>query len=181
MGCKVGQFIWDDIFIENGIQKDCTFKFSPELRHQGETLKTYFTETESGKYKPRTVFFDMDTDALEFVKSRGQTQFDDSSFLLGQQKVQELYSSGFYSNGPQYIEAVKEKIRKEVEQCENFNGFMMYSSINRGCGGGFSSLLSQVLTDDYPSAKKIGIHLYPNVVKSSNPLEFLNTVLAHDK
>ena len=109
MGVKVGHFIWDDLCIENGIATDCTYKYDSVLQHQGETIKTYFKE-KGDKYYPRTLFFDMDVNSIDFVKQRSESQFDPECFLLGEQTSPGLFSSGFYSNGPAYIDKIKERI-----------------------------------------------------------------------
>ncbi len=182
MGVKIGEIIWEDICVENGIDDNGMYQFHPQLKHDGTTLHSYFRETNKGTFVPRTVFFDMDPESLNYLRGRSLKQvFDDKGLLLGQQDTTGFFSSGFHSNGPAYLDTVKEYIRSEIEACDNFNGFMLYNSITGGCSSGFCSLLSQTLTDEFSNKRKIGFNLYPSLSRSTNPKEYFNTILAHDR
>ncbi len=182
MGIKVGQFIWEELCVENGIDNEGKYNFDPKLKNDGSTLPCYFRETSKGKYKPRTIFFDMEVDSIEYLKTKGLGKvFDEKCLMLGQQKVPGFYSSGYYTNGPAYLDAVLDYIRSEIETCDNFNGFMFYNSIVGGCSSGFGSLLSQVLTDEFANKRKIGFNLYPSITRTNNPTEYFNAILAHDR
>ena len=41
-------------------------------------------------------------------------------------------------------------IRREVEICDNFQGFQMNHSVMGGTGSGFGSLLTEKLRNEYP-------------------------------
>ena len=71
-----------------------------------------------------------------------------------------------------------DRIRKLTDQCDNFQGFMMYHSINGGTGSGLGTLLLQRLSVEYNKKTKINYAIFPSAQISTNIVETYNAVLS---
>jgi tubulin beta len=58
------------------------------------------------------------------------------------------WGKGFYTDGAEVVDQVMDAVRREVEDCDCFQGFQMVHSIGDGCGGGAGSLLLEKIRDE---------------------------------
>lgn len=65
-----------------------------------------------------------------------------------------------------------DRIRKLTDRCRGLQGFLIFHSFGGGTGSGFSSLLMERLTADYPKKSKLTFSIYPapQVKKQHGPL-----------
>ena len=59
--------------------------------------------------------------------------------FAGKESAGDLFSRGYYHIGINKIEDVMDKIRKQVEKCESFEGFLTFHSVGGGTGSGLGS------------------------------------------
>lgn len=78
------------------------------------------------------------------------TLFKPNSYIAGQSGAGNNFAKGFYTEGAEHIEDTMELLRKEVEDCDLFQGFNMLHSLGGGTGSGMGSLLLNKLREEYP-------------------------------
>ena len=100
--------------------------------------------------------------------------------VQGKEDASGLYSIGYF-DGNHVIDECLDSIRRMVEQCNNFEGFINYSAIGGGTGSGFGSKLLERLSIDYPNRIKHAYTIYPHSRQSPTIVEPYNSVLASSK
>lgn len=63
--------------------------------------------------------------------------------------------------GKEIIDLTLDRIRKITEQCRGLQGFLIFHSFGGGTGSGFSSLLMERLSGEYPKRSKLSFSIYP--------------------
>eukprot|EP00347_Sterkiella_histriomuscorum_P020546 403337394 len=142
----INQDLAEDHFIgmDGMINKDDT-----QNNHYPET---YFQEMSNGKYCARSLLIDGDDMAIDNIRSGDSANLymlDNYSYSNIQSGG--LFSKGFYSIDSDFIETVKEKVRKQIEICDKFLGFQFHYSLGGGIGSGLGSLIVDQLKEIYPN------------------------------
>jgi len=57
-GIQIGNTSWELYCLEHGIQADG--KMTPDSGDQSDSFNAFFSQTDSGKYVPRAVMFDLE-------------------------------------------------------------------------------------------------------------------------
>ncbi len=70
-----------------------------------------------------------------------------------------------------------ESIRKQLESCNNAEGFMFYHSIGGGTGSGIGSLLLELLSREYPKIAKLNYTIFPSLKIATSIVEIYNAIL----
>ena len=172
-GVQVGGFCWELYCKEHNIAPDGSHQDAPG------SPSVLFSETSSGKLVPRSVFADLEPTVVEGVRSGVYKDlYHPDLFVTGKEDAGSLFSRGHYGAGREKIEECCDKIRKQVEQCEHFQGFMIYSSLGGGTGSGFTSLLGNRLVVAYKNCKtKMHLTVFPSPKLSPVIVEPYNGVL----
>ena len=63
--------------------------------------------------------------------------------------LDDQYRYGYHRHGPETREETREIIRREVEQCDSLDGFVVLSSLAGGTGSGVGTFVTETLRDDY--------------------------------
>lgn len=181
-GVQIGSSCWELYCKEHGILPDGQQSDAPNSGSQSYLPgcpAPIFSETSCGKYVPRTVLVDLEPTVIEGVQSGVYRDlFSPQTFVTGKEDASSLYSQGYYYLGKQKIDEASEAIRKQVEQCEHFQGFMIFSSLGGGTGSGFTSLLGERLSVSYKHCKtKMHVTVFPSPTLSPVIVEPYNGVL----
>ena len=160
-GCRIGDTCWQLFCLEHGI--DPGGSFIEQGDSANDCLNTFFHETASGKSVPRAVFVDLEETVVDEVK-RGPIGdlYKSDQFVTGKEDAASSYSRGHYSIGREHIDETMDKIRKQMEQCSEVQGFVVYHSMAGGTGSGFTSLLLQEMYTEYKKATKMSISVFPS-------------------
>ena len=67
-GIQVGNACWELFCLEHGIQPDSQMLSDKTIR-RGDAFNTFFSETGSGNYVPRTVFVDLEPTVIDEVRT----------------------------------------------------------------------------------------------------------------
>jgi tubulin alpha len=102
--------------------------------------------------------------------------FHANQFVSGTQGAANVYSRGFYSVGKELIETTMNQIRCLAEECNSFQGFFLFLSLNGGTGSGFSSLLLTRFSE-YAKKHRITLSVFPWPHISNVVTEPYNNVL----
>eukprot|EP00029_Vermamoeba_vermiformis_P012935 TRINITY_DN787_c0_g1_i2.p1 TRINITY_DN787_c0_g1~~TRINITY_DN787_c0_g1_i2.p1 ORF type:complete len:194 (+),score=49.60 TRINITY_DN787_c0_g1_i2:43-582(+) len=165
-GVQAGESTWELLLAEHNIANDGTMK-NPTVKDEG--ISTFFSQTDTtGKYVPRSVFVDLEPSTIDSVRN-GQYKklFHPSSMLSGKEDAANNYARGHYTVGKEMIDPTLDRIRKQAENCDSLQGFLLYHSVGGGTGSGFAALLMERLSLDFGKKSKLDFCIYPSPQVSS--------------
>ena len=90
------------------------------------------------------------TQTLSDAKKSGKWLYPSKQQFCQKRGSGNNWAHGYCTHGVQNKTAVLNMVRKEVEKCDHFGGFLMFMSLAGGTGSGFGTYLSESLRDEYP-------------------------------
>ncbi len=147
-------------------------------RGSEEGFSTFFSETGSGKYVPRTLYVDLEPNVIDEIKTGEYKNFFHPEQLInGKEDAANNYARGHFTVGKELLEPILERLRKMADQCDGLQGFIFNHSLGGGTGSGLGSLLLEQLSADYGKKAKLEFAVYPAPQVSTSVVEPYNTVL----
>eukprot|EP00466_Bigelowiella_natans_P017074 jgi/Bigna1/58590/fgenesh1_pm.117_\ len=175
-GSQVGTSCWELFCYEHGIQPNGTLA---EEYKGDKSFQTFFGETESKKYIPRSVFLDMEPSTIDEIRSGVYRRlFHPDMMISGSEDAANNFARGHYTVGKGMIEVCLDRIRKLADTCSGLQGFMLFNSVGGGTGSRFGALLLERLSADYGKKSKLSFSIYPSPQVSTSVVEPYNTVLS---
>jgi tubulin delta len=121
-----------------------------------DTWNDFFREPLTPNSFPtsRSVLIDMEPKVIEqTVKLSRKFQYDPQSQYFKQSGSGNNWAYGFNVHGPSsWQDGVRDIIRKEVEKCDWFGGFLLMQSLGGGTGSGVGSFVTQQIRDEYTNS-----------------------------
>ncbi len=143
-----------------------------------DSFNTFFSETQSGKHVPRTVFVDLEPTVIDEVRTGTyRNLFHPEQLVTGKEDAANNYARGHYTIGKEIIDVVLDKIRRLSDNCTGLQGFLIYHSFGGGTGSGFTPLLMERLSVDYGKLSKLEFAVYPSPRVSTAVVEPYNSVM----
>uniref|UniRef100_A0A1Q3EV54 Tubulin alpha chain n=1 Tax=Culex tarsalis TaxID=7177 RepID=A0A1Q3EV54_CULTA len=174
-GCQIGNSCWPLFSLEHGVLADGTL--NPDLKVD-ENMTTFFHDTRSGRVVPRNIFIDLEDSVINEIRTGAYRSLYHPQYMItGKEDAANNYARGHYTVGRQIIEQVSTAIRKQSEQCDGLQGFLVFRSFGGGTGSGFTSLLMQQIAMDYGKKCKLEFAVYPAPRISTAVVEPYNSVL----
>lgn len=180
-GVQVGNACWELLCLEHGVSPDGTKPKDTELKGSLVNDHSVFSETSNDRYVPRSVFVDLDDAAINDLRCNSiyQNLHHPSNIISGREGAADLFTSGYYLGGKNYIEETLDRIRKQAENCSSLQGFMQTSSICGGTGSGMSSLILERLAVDFGrKTHKSSYSIIPSPTISGGVLEPYNSIMS---
>jgi len=84
------------------------------------------------------------------AKQSGIWRYADSSSICEQRGSGNNWACGYCVHGQRAAGPTLEAVRRAVETCDRFTGFITHMSLAGGTGSGLGSHLTRRLRDDYP-------------------------------
>ncbi|KAL1794609.1 hypothetical protein ACET3X_006425 [Alternaria dauci] len=194
-GTQLGNSAWELYLLEHGLLPDG--RPNPDAKELGEggSYETFFTETGSGKYVPRSIFVDLDPSPIDEIRTGPYRQlFHPELLISGKEDAANNYARGHYTIGKEMVDSVIEKIRRVAgesdahshtvrlltnsDNCSSLQGFLIFHSFGGGTGSGFGALLLERLSTDYGKKCKLEFAVYPAPRVSTSVVEPYNAVLS---
>ncbi|KAK9474378.1 Tubulin/FtsZ, GTPase domain-containing protein [Dipodascopsis tothii] len=177
-GCQIGNASWELYCLEHGIQPDGYLTPEKQAGPKDEGFSTFFSETSSGKYVPRTVYVDLEPNVVDEVRTGTyRNLFHPEQLISGKEDAANNYARGHYTIGKELIDQVVERIRRAADNCDGLQGFLFTHSFGGGTGSGFGALLMERLSMDYGKKSKLEFAVYPAPQLSTSVVEPYNSVL----
>lgn len=177
-GIQVGNACWELFCLEHGINNDGTMTNNETQAIADDSFGTFFSETGSGRYVPRNIFFDMEPTMIDEIRQGSyKNLFHPDQLISGKEDASNNFARGRYTLGRDHIDNVLDRIRKLSDNCSGLQGFLIFNSINGGTGSGFSSLLLEKLSLEYGKKPKLCFNIYPSPQISTSVVEPYNAVL----
>ncbi|KAG0015459.1 Tubulin alpha-3C/D chain [Entomortierella chlamydospora] len=175
-GIQIGNACWELYCLEHGISPDGTLGANVSI--PGSTPATFFAETGSGKYVPRTVIVDLEETVVDEVRTgRYKDLFHPESLISHREDASNNYARGHYTIGKELIDPVMERIRKVTDNCNGLQGFFIFHSFGGGTGSGLGALLLERIGMDYGKKCKLDFAVYPAPKVATSVVEPYNSVL----
>lgn len=174
-GVQIAEACWELFALEHGIFPDGSLMNDKKV---DDNMKTFFSDTKSGKVVPRVLFVDLEQSVIQgIMNSEYKSLYNPNYMITGKEDAANNYARGHYTIGREYIEPVMEQINKLAENCEGFQGFLIYNSFGGGTGSGFGSLITERLAAEYGKKCRLQYAVYPAPRISSSVVEPYNAVL----
>ncbi|KXN71610.1 tubulin alpha-1 subunit [Conidiobolus coronatus NRRL 28638] len=173
-GIQIGNSCWELYCKEHNIGPDGYLK--------GEELKgapeAFFSNTEQGKFVPRSIFVDLEPSVVDEVKTGTYgSLFHPDTLMGGKEDAANNYARGHYTIGKEMIDNVTGLLRKQTDNCDGLQGFLVFHSFGGGTGSGFGALLLEHLATEYGKKCKLEFSIYPSPQVSSAVVEPYNSIL----
>jgi tubulin alpha len=174
-GVQIGNSCWELFTLEHGINGDGSLNEETQV---DENMKTFFSDTRNGKVVPRALFVDLEPTVVDGIKHGAYRDLYNPNFMItGKEDAANNYARGHYTVGRQYIENAMEQLQKLAENCEGFQGFLIYNSFGGGTGSGFTSLLTERISTEFGKKSRLQYCIYPAPKISSAVVEPYNAIL----
>ncbi|XP_068207189.1 tubulin alpha chain-like [Palaemon carinicauda] len=175
-GCQIGNACWELYCLEHGIEANGVM-LKEEQKFES-SFTTFFSETGSGRYVPRSVFVDLEPTVIDEVRTGPYRQlFHPEQLISGKEDAANNYARGHYTIGKEIVDQVLDRIRKLTDICSGLQGFLVFHSFGGGTGSGFTSLLMERLSVDYGKKSKLEFAVYPAPQVSTSVVEPYNSIL----
>ncbi|KAI9894247.1 MAG: hypothetical protein M1814_004101 [Vezdaea aestivalis] len=178
-GTQLGNSAWELYLLEHGLKADG--RVNPDAGEGSDTgaYETIFSESQNGKYVPRSIFVDLDPSPIDEIRTGKYRQlFHPEQLISGKEDAANNYARGHYTVGKELADQVVEKIRRVADNCSSLQGFLIFHSFGGGTGSGFGALLLERLSTDYGKKCKIEFAVYPAPKTSTAVVEPYNAVLS---
>ncbi|KAH9645401.1 hypothetical protein HF086_000019 [Spodoptera exigua] len=162
-GVQMGVACWQLYCLEHGIRPDGTLPACEQDPNAADScFNTFFSEADRGKMVPRVVMVDLEATVIDEVRSGEYRQlYHPEQLITGKEDAANNYARGHYSTGREVLGPVMERVRKLADQCTGLQGFFVFHSFGGGTGSGFTSLLMEKLSDEFPKKSKLEFAIYP--------------------
>mmetsp|Transcript_20830 Transcript_20830/g.31028 ORF Transcript_20830/g.31028 Transcript_20830/m.31028 type:complete len:475 (-) Transcript_20830:50-1474(-) len=191
-GVQVGNSCWELYCLEHGINpdgrlsnpssagpKDGASTSNTSNKFSDAAFSTFFNETGSGKFVPRSIYVDLEPTVIDEVRTGEYSKlFHPEQLITGKEDAANNYARGHYTVGKELVETTLDRIRKLADQCSGLQGFLVFHSVAGGTGSGFGSLLLERLSVDYGKKSKLDFCMYPSPDLSTSVVEPYNSTLA---
>ncbi|KAI0346785.1 tubulin alpha [Trametopsis cervina] len=176
-GVQIGNACWELYTLEHGLSPDGRLVDGAQSSHD-TGFSTFFSETESGKHVPRSLYVDLEPGAIDEVKTGPyRSLFHPETMISGKEDAANNYARGHYTVGKELIDPVMDKLRRLADNCSGLQGFFVFHSFGGGTGSGFGALVLDRLSADFGKKSKLEFCVYPAPQLSSSVVEPYNSVL----
>ncbi|XP_049848104.1 tubulin beta chain-like [Schistocerca gregaria] len=176
-GNQIGQYFWQTISQEHGLDELGTFVGDSEV--QRERIDVYYAEGSNGRYVPRSILVDLEPGTLDVIKASQQGNlFRPNNFIFGQSGAGNNWAKGHYTEGAELVENILDVVRKEVEACDALQGFQICHSLGGGTGSGMGTLLVSKIREEYNDRMLCTFSIVPSPTVSDTVVEPYNATLS---
>lgn len=153
-GVQIGESCLELLALEHGLAKDGA-KINPSAQ-MTSGFYSFFEESSSGKFSPRSIFIDLDPMVIEDLKAGEYRHMIKSQYLIkGKEDAANNFARGRYTVGKDILDPTLDIFRRLAESCGSLQGFVLTHSIGGGCGSGFTSLLLEHISTEFGLKKNI--------------------------
>jgi tubulin beta len=175
----MGTKYWETIAYEHGLEP--TGQYKGESDTLLEKIEVCFSEESGGRFIPRVVLTDLETGAIDDIKSGAFGKFfSPNSYVTGKYGASHNWAKGYYSEGENLFNAALDAIQKEVEACDSLQGFQFTHSLGGGTGSGFGTLLVDKVKEIYPDSIVSAFSVYPYPKEINCISEIYNSILTNN-
>ncbi|KAI9430505.1 alpha tubulin [Lactarius psammicola] len=178
-GVQIGNSCWELYTAEHGLGPDGRLGGNDTVRGNGaDGFSTFFSETPSGKYVPRSLYIDLEPNVIDEVRTgKYRELFHPETMITGKEDAASNYARGHYTVGKEKIDVILDRVRRLADNCSGLQGFFVFHSFGGGTGSGLGALLLEHLSTDYGKKSKLEFCVYPAPQLANSVVEPYNSVL----
>ena len=137
-----------------------------------DAMSSFFLFDDKKKLlKARSILIDMEEGVInQILKSDLGELFDTTQLVNDVSGAGNNWANGFYEYSKTYSNIILEKVRKNLENCDSPQCFMLMHSIGGGTGSGLGSNIIKLLGEEYSDIFKFTISVFPSVEKQSKKI-----------
>eukprot|EP01084_Bolivina_argentea_P193869 332586_1 len=156
-GVQLGECVWNQYCAEYKINKNGKFSSAQtEYDYSHYLTACFFEESDTNKWVPRNLMVDLEPNVIDNVLCSSYRSIFNPQFLLhGKEDAANNFARGYYTMGKEIIHIISDRIRKLVNNCHNFQGFIINHSVSGGTGSGLGSLILKTISDQYRKKTKV--------------------------
>lgn len=162
IGGKLFETLMEDVHHASG-DTSCTRQQNAEFNEC--SLSRFFNSVDQGSYEARAVMVDMEpkviSQALTQARQSGLWRYPDKRQFCQKRGSGNNWAHGYCVHGPRTRDTILEMVRKEVEKCDYFGGFLILMSLAGGTGSGLGAAISETLRDDFPHCFMVNQVVWP--------------------
>eukprot|EP00741_Cyanophora_paradoxa_P005369 tig00000880_g5207.t1 len=156
--------------------------------HSAAEEEVFFRHADAGAPIARGVLVDMEPrvvgQARQHATRGGRWRYADDRHFTKQSGSGNNWAYGYRTHGPASQESVSDLIRREVESCDWFGGFLFLQSLAGGTGSGVGAFVTEMVRDEFPNALLMNQVVWPYrtgevVVQNYNALLTLAHLCEH--
>lgn len=186
-GVQMGNAVWKLYGMEHGIGDDGSTTVAAGVAGAADDPcpadnSTFYKETGTGKYIPRTVMVDLEPTVIDQIRlGPNRSLFHPDQLITGKEDAANNYARGYHSEGQPYVERVMDGVRLFTESCGGVQGFIVFHSMGGGTGSGLTAAVSECLKQEYAKKSNLEVLVYPAPRVSTAVVEPYNAVLVSHK
>ena len=113
--------------------------------------------------KARAVVVDMEEGVTnELLSGPMRDVFDTKQFITGQSGSGNNWACGSHHYGPMYRDTLLEAVRRQAEDADSLQSFLLLHSLGGGTGSGLGSYILGALADEYPDVYRFSVSVFPS-------------------
>ena len=113
--------------------------------------------------KARAVVVDMEEGVTnELLSGPMRDVFDTKQFITGQSGSGNNWACGSHHYGPMYRDTLLEAVRRQAEDADSLQSFLLLHSLGGGTGSGLGSYMLGALADEYPDVYRYSVSVFPS-------------------
>ena len=163
-GNQIGYEFWKRLAEEHGIEPDGTLIQTEKESSLADDRKDIFCySADDGRYIPRAILYDLEPKVIGSIRGGSYSHFYNPENMLTPLSgggASNIWSQG-YASGQETYELISDAIRREAEQADALEGFILCHSIAGGTGSGVGSLLLERLNDEYQKSTTMTYSVFP--------------------
>ncbi|ELT94556.1 hypothetical protein CAPTEDRAFT_159439 [Capitella teleta] len=125
----------------------------------------FFSERSDGSLEARAVMVDMEqkviAQTLEIARRSGSWRYPAKRQFCERRGSGNNWAHGYCSHGQHSRAAILDMVRREVERCDRFTGFLLLMSLAGGTGSGVGACVSEALREEYPHCFMLNQVVWP--------------------
>jgi tubulin alpha len=182
-GCQIGEKVWELFCKEHKIGPDGkAADYSAGLAEDSEehAYESFFNETSGSQFVPRTIFIDTDPASKDCLKaSQFKSLFHPECMVTYKRSCMGVFSEGMMmGNEYMMVDNAMNAIDKQVDLCENLQGFFVMHAVGGGCGSGLGASILKEMRTRYAKQCIYQPLIYPSQNMANSIVEPYNCVLA---
>lgn len=113
--------------------------------------------------KARSVIVDMEEGVInEMLKGPLGEVLDNQLRLSDVSGAGNNWAHGHWGYGPQYRDALLDRVTSAVEECDSLQSFLLLHSLGGGTGSGLGTYILGLLEDEFPAAFRFTASVFPS-------------------
>jgi len=157
-GNQIGNKFWQLLLNEHENTPDDDDAISAFFRFSSRK-----NSSEQSNMKARALLIDMECGPLtETMRSPLGSLFDSTQFVMDVSGSGNNFAHGYYMYGPQYRDKFEEGLRRNAEECDSLQTFLVTHSLGGGTGSGVGSYVVGLLDDIFPEVYRFSACVFPS-------------------